>query len=172
MLSLLLKSPPPAPLPIRASSLAISGFVISICACVVAVAGLILGIISLVKLYNIQKVDVKREEKEPEIYQCGDKRYQLLASVWDHETGDFKILYKCLYEVQAKVGSYEKHEYAVSHYSRFRSKFTRVAAREGEGEKGWKGDTTVECKGVGAKVVKGKEGSENEARVGTRKWLR
>jgi hypothetical protein len=63
------------------------------------------------------------------------RRYQKLGEVWDHQTKDFKVLYKPLYNCSPEggvglVGRFEAHMLAVSHFSRWQSKFepNRVSA--------------------------------------------
>ena len=60
------------------------------------------------------------------IYTLGGKFYQKLGEVWDHETKDFKVLYKPLYCCGSKSGSFEAHHLAVSTFNRWELKFTQV----------------------------------------------
>ena len=46
--------------------------------------------------------------------------------VWDHETKDFKVLYKPMYCCGSKKGSFEAHHLAVSTFERWERKFTPV----------------------------------------------
>lgn len=61
-----------------------------------------------------------------EIYIFSEKYYQKLGEVWDHETKDFKVLYKPLYACGSKEGSFEAHHLAVSTFERWERKFTKV----------------------------------------------
>ena len=169
--------------PAPASSLAVAGFVISICAAVVALAALIIAIVALVRQTNDRRntdatvaeafnTDPMEGAATPHVYVCGNKQYQLLSSVWDHETSDFKVLYKPLYHVDSKKGKYERHEYAVTHYSRWVEKFKRAQGpvREKEYlELNWDGDRTTAAGGTLAKVVKA-VGGKTTSGMGTRAW--
>jgi hypothetical protein len=53
--------------------------------------------------------------------------YQLLGHAWDHETKDFKVIYRPLYHCKAAEGRFEAHTLASSHFSRFESKFQAVS---------------------------------------------
>lgn len=61
-----------------------------------------------------------------DIYSLADKYYQKVGEVWDHETKDFKVLYKPLYTCGSKYGSFEAHHLAVSTFTRWKSKFKKV----------------------------------------------
>jgi uncharacterized protein YqfB (UPF0267 family) len=83
-----------------------------------------------------------RDEVIPGVYVLDSKYYQklgeghyshfiitifdLLLSVWDHETKDFKVLYKPLYRCGSKPGSFEAHHLAVSTFIRWESKFIHL----------------------------------------------
>lgn len=62
------------------------------------------------------------------LYYLNEKYYQKLGEVWDHETKDFKVLYKPLYCCNSKVGSFEAHHLATSTFERWEGKFTRVTS--------------------------------------------
>ncbi|GMI30223.1 hypothetical protein TrRE_jg58, partial [Triparma retinervis] len=102
----------------------------------------------------------------------------LLGHAWDHETSDFKVLYVPLYSVKSKDARYEPHTVAVTHFERWDEKFVPVKCPVLTDEQRshlWKGTgvgggASFPCKGQRAKVTKGKVGSENAARIGTRKW--
>ena len=64
---------------------------------------------------------------EISVYHLDGKYYQKLGEVWDHETKDFKIFYKPLYNCGSKVGSFEAHYLAVSTFERWNSKFHFVS---------------------------------------------
>ncbi|GMI05901.1 hypothetical protein TrRE_jg10647 [Triparma retinervis] len=144
------KLPPPSPNN-GITGIAIGGLATGISACVVAVAALILSIIALVKL---------------------------LGHAWDHETSDFKVLYVPLYAVEHKDSRYDSHTVAVTHFERWEEKFVPVKdtlLTEEQRSHLWNGigvggGISLPCKGARAKVTKGKVGSANAARIGTRKW--
>lgn len=50
-----------------------------------------------------------------------------MFKVWDHETKDFKVLYKPLYCCHSKPGSFEAHHLAVSTFERWQRKFIPVS---------------------------------------------
>ena len=60
------------------------------------------------------------------VYVLDSKYYQKIGEVWDHETKDFKILYKPLYCCPSKTGSYEAHHLATSTFERWNRKFSLV----------------------------------------------
>jgi len=53
---------------------------------------------------------------------CG----QVLGHAWDHETKDFKVVYRPLYHCGHKPDGYEAHIMAISHFSRWDTKFKRI----------------------------------------------
>ena len=55
---------------------------------------------------------------------------QVLGHAWDHETKDFKVVYRPLYHCGHKVDSYEAHVLAVSHFSRWDTKFQRIPSSQ------------------------------------------
>ena len=61
-----------------------------------------------------------------QVYVLNGEYYQLLGTAWDHEVKDFKVVYRPLYHCTAKEGRFEAHTLAVSHFSRWESKFKRV----------------------------------------------
>lgn len=61
------------------------------------------------------------------VYELNGDYYQVLGAAWDHEVKDFKVVYRPLYHCTAKEDRFEAHALAVSHYSRWESKFKRVA---------------------------------------------
>lgn len=65
-----------------------------------------------------------------DIYSLDNKYYQKLGEVWDHETKDFKVLYKPLYYCESKMGSFEAHYLAVSTFVRWNSKFLKINNNE------------------------------------------
>lgn len=58
-----------------------------------------------------------------DVYTLNDQYYQKLGEVWDHETKDFKVLYKPLYCCGSKAGSYEAHHLATSTFERWERRF-------------------------------------------------
>jgi hypothetical protein len=72
--------------------------------------------------------DVLINDAGVDIYVLDSKYYQKLGEVWDHETKDFKVLYKPLYNCGSKSGSYEAHHLATSTFERWQRKFTPVRA--------------------------------------------
>jgi hypothetical protein len=62
------------------------------------------------------------------IYLLDDKYYQKLGEVWDHETKDFKVLYKPLYSCPSKHSSYEAHHLATSTFERWHRKFVPITS--------------------------------------------
>ena len=65
-----------------------------------------------------------------DVYTLSGKYYQKLGEVWDHETKDFKVMYKPLYACGNKEGSFEAHHLAVSTFERWERKFTKVQDSE------------------------------------------
>ena len=61
-----------------------------------------------------------------DVYVLNSLYYQKLGEVWDHETKDFKVLYKPLYCCSSKAGSYEAHHLATSTFERWNRKFIPV----------------------------------------------
>lgn len=68
----------------------------------------------------------KEELQNLDVYALAGKYYQKIGEVWDHETKDFKVLYKPLYACGSKPGSFEAHHLAVSTFTRWESKFVKV----------------------------------------------
>ena len=64
------------------------------------------------------------------IYILDCKYYQKIGEAWDHETKDFKVLYKPLYSCPSKPGSYEAHHLATSTFERWNRKFRFVSDDE------------------------------------------
>jgi hypothetical protein len=64
------------------------------------------------------------------IFILDEKYYQKLGEVWDHETKDFKILYKPLYSCPSKNGSFEAHHLATSTFERWHRKFIPLTSLE------------------------------------------
>lgn len=188
--------PPPSS---SSNGIAIAGLSTGISACVVSVAALILAIVALVRANRaINKTsqtstaaDFEPPASSPHrsppsslplsIYHIPSsptKLYQFLGHCWDHETSDYKVLYVPLYKVKPKDSRYDSHTVAVTHFERWDEKFVRVEdtkLTEEERECAWRsigigGGISVPCKGQRAKVTKGKVGSANDARIGTRKW--
>lgn len=58
-----------------------------------------------------------------DIFYLNSQYYQKLGEVWDHETKDFKVLYKPLYCCGSKEGSFEAHHLATSTFERWERKF-------------------------------------------------
>lgn len=69
---------------------------------------------------------VARSRANLEVYSLKGKFYQVLGHAWDHETKQFKVIYRPLYHCLRKAGSFEAHTLASSHFSRWESKFRRV----------------------------------------------
>lgn len=64
--------------------------------------------------------------KHVDVYELKGEYYQVLGHAWDHETKDFKVVYRPLYHCEAKHERFEAHTLAVSHFSRWDEKFTKV----------------------------------------------
>ena len=65
---------------------------------------------------------------EPEVFELKGQHYQWLGEAWDHQTKDFKVLYKPLYCCSPHGGvdltdRFEAHILAVTHYARWAAKF-------------------------------------------------
>mmetsp|Transcript_21407 Transcript_21407/g.44569 ORF Transcript_21407/g.44569 Transcript_21407/m.44569 type:complete len:204 (-) Transcript_21407:36-647(-) len=188
--------PPPSS---SSNGIAIAGLSTGISACVVSVAALILAIVALVRAnravnntsrtseaLQLKQTATSNNHSPPSslplsIYHIPSsptKLYQFLGHCWDHETSDYKVLYVPLYKVEPKDSRYDSHAVAVTHFERWEEKFVRVEdvkLTEEERECAWRnigvgGGISVPCKGQRAKVTKGKIGSANDARIGTRKW--
>jgi hypothetical protein len=65
--------------------------------------------------------------RELQVYELKGQYYQLLGHAWDHETKDFKVIYRPLYHCEASEGRFEAHVLASSHFSRWESKFKLVS---------------------------------------------
>eukprot|EP00927_Polykrikos_kofoidii_P022640 TRINITY_DN21072_c0_g1_i2.p1 TRINITY_DN21072_c0_g1~~TRINITY_DN21072_c0_g1_i2.p1 ORF type:complete len:382 (+),score=67.38 TRINITY_DN21072_c0_g1_i2:78-1223(+) len=61
-----------------------------------------------------------------EVYELKGQFYQVLGHAWDHEVKQFKVIYRPLYTCFRKPGSFEAHQLACSHFSRWESKFKKV----------------------------------------------
>ena len=72
----------------------------------------------------------QRLKYDAHIYVLKGQYYQLLGHAWDHETKDFKVIYRPLYHCEAKSDSFEAHVLAASHFSRWEEKFQRVSYAE------------------------------------------
>ncbi|KAL1511335.1 hypothetical protein AB1Y20_006139 [Prymnesium parvum] len=64
------------------------------------------------------------------VYELKGQYYQLIGHAWDHETHDFKVVYRPLYHCKASVRRFEAHLLATSTYERWESKFRRVDQAE------------------------------------------
>ena len=60
-----------------------------------------------------------------EVYELNGNFYQMLGHAWDHETKQFKVIYRPLYHCGAS-NNFEAHVLASSHFSRWESKFRKV----------------------------------------------
>ncbi len=69
-----------------------------------------------------------------DLWELNGEYYQVLAHAWDHEVKDFKVVYRPLYHCTAKAGRFEAHYMAVSHFSRWESKFRKLTNEEIRGE--------------------------------------
>mmetsp|Transcript_12040 Transcript_12040/g.28252 ORF Transcript_12040/g.28252 Transcript_12040/m.28252 type:complete len:171 (+) Transcript_12040:153-665(+) len=61
-----------------------------------------------------------------EYWELNGQFYQVLGHGWDHFRRDFCVVYRPLYNCQAKSSGFEAHLLATSHFERFESKFRRV----------------------------------------------
>ena len=68
----------------------------------------------------------RREQQEILVFELKGEYYQCLGHAWDHEVKDFKVVYRPLYHCTAADGRFESHHMAVSHFSRWESKFARL----------------------------------------------
>lgn len=69
----------------------------------------------------------------PEVWELKGQKsyYQVLGHAWDHEVRDFKVVYRPLYHCSSKENRFEAHTIAVSHFSRWEEKFSRVTGPDG-----------------------------------------
>tara|TARA_A100001015_G_C15041416_1_gene739893 strand:- start:2353 stop:3456 length:1104 start_codon:yes stop_codon:yes gene_type:complete len=78
----------------------------------------------------------RKEEKEDnddekfEVWELKSQYYQVLGDAWDHETKDFKVVYRPLYHCPADSNRFEAHNLACSHFSRWNSKFRKCKFNE------------------------------------------
>lgn len=86
-------------------------------------AGAASSSLAIFLFYRMRDENTKRKAS---VYSIDDKYYQVMGHAWDHEVKDFKVLYRPLYHCQEKAGSFEAHTLAVSHFSRWESKFKPV----------------------------------------------
>ena len=82
------------------------------------------------KEMNVFNIPITNNIDIDSLYILNDKYYQKLGEVWDHETKDFKILYKPLYNCNSKKGSFEAHHLATSTFERWNRKFIKVKELE------------------------------------------
>lgn len=92
--------------------------------------GVFSGVVGLVllrlRMQCRRKLQASMQASVLHVYELKGEYYQLLGAAWDHEAKDFKVVYRPLYNCTAKKDRFEAHSLAVSHYSRWESKFTRV----------------------------------------------
>lgn len=62
----------------------------------------------------------------PRVFELAGQYYQLLGYAWDHQVKDFRVLYRPLYQCEAKAGRFEAHSLAVSTFERWEEKFREV----------------------------------------------
>ncbi|KAK3286892.1 hypothetical protein CYMTET_5576 [Cymbomonas tetramitiformis] len=74
----------------------------------------------------IQALRHHRRKREAQVYELNGLHYQVLGHAWDHEIKDFKVVYRPLYHCVSEPARFEAHVLAVSHFSRWESKFNRV----------------------------------------------
>ena len=67
--------------------------------------------------------------RDASVYELKGQYYQELGHAWDHETKDFKVIYRPLYHCEASDGRFEAHVLASSHFERW-EKFRRVTPAE------------------------------------------
>uniref|UniRef100_A0A7S4T4S2 Uncharacterized protein n=1 Tax=Alexandrium monilatum TaxID=311494 RepID=A0A7S4T4S2_9DINO len=76
---------------------------------------------------------VQRSRERQRLIEAGEfcelngQYYQVLGHAWDHFRRDFCVVYRPLYNCQAKPGRFEAHVLATSHFERFEEKFRRVS---------------------------------------------
>ena len=63
---------------------------------------------------------------DAECYELKGEYYQVLGHAWDHQTKDFKVIYRPLYHCPSAVDRFEAHVLAASHFERWDDKFKRV----------------------------------------------
>ena len=63
---------------------------------------------------------------EAECYELKGEYYQVLGHAWDHQTKDFKVIYRPLYHCPSAVDRFEAHTLAASHFERWDEKFKRL----------------------------------------------
>ena len=61
-----------------------------------------------------------------ECYELKGEYYQVIGHAWDHQTKDFKVIYRPLYHCPSAVDRFEAHVLAASHFERWEDKFKRV----------------------------------------------
>ena len=62
----------------------------------------------------------------PLVYELKGEYYQVLGHAWDHESKDFRVVYRPLYHCRAAAERFEAHVLAISTFARWESKFARV----------------------------------------------
>ena len=63
---------------------------------------------------------------DAECYELKGEYYQVIGHAWDHQTKDFKVIYRPLYHCPSAVDRFEAHMLAASHFERWGDKFKRV----------------------------------------------
>ena len=87
----------------------------------VASAGLGAGV-----LYILQRRRRRAAIAAAECYELKGEYYQVIGHAWDHQTKDFKVIYRPLYHCPSAVDRFEAHVLAASHFERWDDKFKRV----------------------------------------------
>ena len=77
-------------------------------------------------LILLQRRHCRRSVDQSEVYELKGEYYQLLGHAWDHETKDFKVIYRPLYHCPSASGRFEAHVLASSHFERWDTRFKRV----------------------------------------------
>ena len=77
----------------------------------------------------LQRRRRRRSLDDAEVYELKGEHYQLLGHAWDHETKDFKVIYRPLYHCPSASGRFEAHVLAASHFERWDARFKRVPVR-------------------------------------------
>ena len=114
--------------PAAAAPAAVSGLILLLprpdlaAACVLLLAASFL----LLQHCSASAATTTKCSNQAEVYELKGQYYQRLGDAWDHETKQFKVVYRPLYHCEAACGRFEAHVLATSHFSRWEEKFKAV----------------------------------------------